>query len=226
MGSDVNLPGPKGVTPLMQAALFRDIAGARSILARGGMWNLDSQYLTPCLNLTIQQDLAELLELALAQGLPRDFALFRRYPLPWLANYYDSPRCKELFPDNAHAPPTPVDDPRISLQRNQSTKEAIGSHTFRDATPFSFICLLKSDGKPRLVHIDPEDTDRFQEVELKREILDIAFAGDTLSELQEDEAIIAHITLQIANNHPRKNLSIEVSQARQIELRIRPHRQP
>lgn len=203
-GSDVNLPGPKGVTPLMQAALFRDQIGASAIAELGGIWNLDSEYLDPCLEFVLQQDLAKVLEISLQQGLSRDYRIRNKWPLNWLANYFGATACQALTQPHPFSISEIDQSDQIELKLDLFDRELESMIALNQATPDSIELrvLITSKGKTMLPVLETK-TGRFLENYL-RKLFTGLIASDVSSLLPNDASALS---VEI-RYHPKLGTSI------------------
>lgn len=195
---DVNLIGPKGVTPLMQAVLFRDTATIAAIEAAGGTWNLYSPYLDHCLRFALEKDLASTISLALQAGLPESYLLYRKWPLTWLAHYYAASECVEVFESdlefNAQSSMTSEDDIQLIDVDKRRLKEFLGKVNARQ--PLTFSCLLNSSGKTDLVRLETP-LDRFAEGSFLNLAATIQFGGKLVRDM--DAASLCRVRIVIGN---------------------------
>lgn len=204
-GSDVNLPGPMGVTPLMQAALFRDVSGAAAIAEAGGMWNLDSSYLDPCLDFVLQQDLAPTLRIAFEQGLASDHALYGKWPLSWIAAYYDAKECRALADSSdrdtieAAGGPLPSSFQLIAFDRERAA-DAMSNEALPGS--ISFALLVTADGDAHLPVLSTP-LDRFLENDLRNLVASFRFSAERAPTLSPEASYKVVFELQIPKSVDR-----------------------
>ncbi len=205
-GSDINLTGPKGVTPLMQAALFRDTDGAKAIAKAGGIWNLDSSYINPCLDLAIQQDMVDLIDLALRQGLEKNHSIYGRWPLAWLAAYHGSEKCLErIDPDyTLKAKPAAVSKKNLQIQWHDPIQFSFRKKKEPLPDQIVFTCIVDRHGKAEIPNISGLE-DRFTENELRSYLSTFVFKGEILDTLPDQSFIKVAFKL----NSTRSRMHIE-----------------
>lgn len=202
-GSDINLLGPKGVTPLMQAALFRDNEGAESIATAGGIWNLDSSYLDSCIEYSLQQDLSKSIDIALQQGLSRKHKAFGRWPIHWLASYYQAEQCRHVLASEFEFDQLKSIDRQELRLRLSDSAEILFSANSRDLTGSEFTFVIDRNGECHLP-FRVLAINRYIETQIAKLIKQLKFEGPTI------EALPHHFLLKARGKitRPRKGNSL------------------
>lgn len=183
-GADVNRVGPFGVTPLMQAILFRDSEIAEAIISKGGFWNFDSEYLDGTLEIAVSMDYSNAIKSALDQGLGTSHLVYDKWPLAWLANYFDSEGVSSLF--------DPVDQIEGSLIEEDQNSLAVRSFDHDEVDRFEFSpdlpgevslrCMVEPSGKARLTKVETA-LPRFRENHIKKIVASFEFDRSSIGKL-------------------------------------------
>lgn len=172
---DIDKPGPHGVTPLMQAALFKDRYMAKALVDAGALWNFESSYSDPCLELALELDMPDILDAALLQGLDPDHPLYGKWPLAWAAAYFEAAACHERLagtplPDQATPSPSP-----LPLRLSEfDAKRALALAAKPLPARVRFRCLIQPDGAISLPVIRSE-LPRSDEQDLRNLLLTFRF---------------------------------------------------